>query len=127
MDQELKAFLEERFASIDERFASMDQRFEELREDTTRQIQEFREETAQRFDQVDHRLEKVDTDVRRSYVLIEGLHGTVQLVAEGVTNVSEQLQRYREEVSQEFEEVKSLNRLSYQDLDDRVRRLRGGR
>jgi predicted nucleic acid-binding Zn-ribbon protein len=95
MDQDLIDYLEQRFSSID-----------------------------RRFDQVDQRFETLETEVRRAYVAIEDLRGQVRLVADGVTNVSEQLSQHREEVSQRFDEVESFNRRSYEDLDSRVRKLK---
>lgn len=116
MDQDLIAYLDRRFSALDER--------------VERQFQTLREETAQGFanvDQrlvnVDQRLEALETDVRRAYVAIEDLRDDVRLVAEGVTNANERLDRHREETSQRFDGLESLLHRSYEDLDSRVRKL----
>lgn len=99
------------------------QQIQQLREGTTQQIQQLREENGRQFAEMNQRLDRIETDVRGAYVAIEGLHGHVQLVAEGVANVTEQLRRHEEKVSRDLTEIKSFNRLSYKDLDNRVRKL----
>ncbi len=130
MDQDLIAYLDRRFSSLDERFATIDERFSALDGRVEHQIQALREETAQgfaRIDQrlggVDQRLETLGTDIRRAYVSIEGLRGDVRLVAEGVTNVNERLDRYKEEASRRVNDLESLLQRSYEDLDFRVRKV----
>lgn len=94
MDEELRAYLEQRFSAIDQRFSAIDQRFDQ----THQEIQALREETTRRFAQVDRqfeqvegKLEKVHTDARGAYVLLENLQHKVEIVAEGVSGVSERL------------------------------------
>lgn len=104
MDPELVAYLDQRFGAIDQRFDAM-----ERRQDAT-----------------DARLE----DTRHHLgVLIENLDGKIQLVAEGVINVDQKIDRVRDELKaelhSEIDGVKTLIRLSYRDLDSRVRRLEG--
>ena len=53
----------------------------------------------------------------------EDLQDQVRLVAEGVTSCNEQLKQQREDLTRRIDAVESFNRLSYQDLDVRVRRL----
>ncbi|MEK7363165.1 MAG: hypothetical protein AAB016_04245 [candidate division NC10 bacterium] len=106
MDPELVGYLDERFGAIDQRFDAM-----ERRQDAT-----------------DARLE----DTRRHLgVLIENLDGKIQLVAEGVINLDQKIDRVRDELKIELKteigEVKALLRVSYSDLDHRVRRLEGDR
>jgi archaellum component FlaC len=71
MDPELRAYLEERFNSIDQRFDGVDQR----------------------FDGIDKRLDRLETRVDGAYLLIEDLRDKIEIVAEGVTGVSERLDR----------------------------------
>jgi archaellum component FlaC len=146
MDQDLIDYLDRRFSSLEQRVGQ--------------QIQTLREETSQRFDGVDQRLDKVDqrlggvdqrldkvdqrlggvdqrlggvdqrlesleTDVRRAYVAVEDLRDDLRLVAEGVTNVNERLDRNEENASQRFQDIESLIQQSHQDLDIRVRKLEG--
>ena len=116
MDSELVGYLDERFAYLGQRFEAVDRRFDAVdrRFDTMEQRQ----------DATDARLE----DTRRHLgILIENLDGKIQLVAEGVINVDQKIDRVRDELKaelhSEIEGVKTLIRLSYRDLDSRVRRL----
>jgi archaellum component FlaC len=64
-------------------------------------------------------------DVKRhSDVIAESLRGEIRLVAEGVAGLDEKFTRefrnVREEVREQIGEVKTLLRLSYQDLDRRI-------
>ena len=116
MDPELVGYLDERFAYLDQRFDTMDQRFDAI---------------DQRFDTMERRQDTTDArleDTRRHLgILIENLDGKIQLVAEGVINVDQKIDRVRDELKAdlktEIEDVKTLIRLSYADLDHRVRRL----
>ncbi len=147
MDQDLLAYLDQRFSSIDRRFSSIDQRLDE----TTRELQAFREETTaqfnriderfgkvdqrldgmdqrfdrmdQRFDRMDQRFDILETDVRKTWVSIEDVRGQVRLVAEGVANNNEQLGLHRVEVARRFDELEALTHNAYADLDERVHRL----
>ena len=112
MDPELVGYLDERFAYLDQRFEAVDRRFDAI---------------DQRFDAMERRQGTTDArleDTRRHLgVLIENLDGKIQLVAEGVINVDQKIDRVRVELTGEIAEVKHLLRGSYSDLDRRVRRL----
>jgi chromosome segregation ATPase len=102
MDQDLIAYLDQHFSGIYQRLDKNDQRWEKN----------------------DQRMEGLETGVRTAHVAIEDLRDQVRLVAaEGVANVLEQLKRYQEEVAQRFRDIEAFHRLSYQDLDLRVRKL----
>jgi hypothetical protein len=47
----------------------------------------------------------------------------IRLVAEGVTNVDEKLERFREEQAKEHAETRALLKRSYSALDERVTRI----
>ncbi len=112
MDAELVGYLDERFAVVDQRFATIDRRFDAV-------DQRF-EAMGRRQDTTDARLE----DTRRHLgILIENLDTKIQMVSEGVINVDRKIDRVREELKTEIGEVKSLLRVSYTNLDRRVRRL----
>lgn len=98
MDQELIAFLEQRFQGMEAK------------------LQTFREETNQRFDQVDDK-------VNLARIEIESVRGEIRQVADGVAANTEKLDAFRVEVAKEFAEVRTTSRLQYTDLDRRVRRL----
>lgn len=78
-----------------------------------------------RFDEVDQRFTAVDRRLRESGVIAEDLRSQIQLVAEGVANVDEKMDRFRADVARSFEETHALIRLGHADLDRRVRRLEG--
>jgi chromosome segregation ATPase len=119
MDQDLVAFLNQHFAAIDQRFSAMEQQIQDLREE----FQEFRQDTVQRFERADERTGRLEDDVRGVHVVVEGLRGTVSLVAEGVTSVREELHLKTAELSQKIDETASFNRQAYQELEVRVRAL----
>ncbi|MFY9821758.1 MAG: DUF16 domain-containing protein [Thermoanaerobaculia bacterium] len=105
MDQDLREYLEASRAENAKRFEELGQ-----------EVRSLRDETAQRFD-------KLETEVRSVGIEVENLQDVVQLVAEGVTTVTHQLNRQGEEISQRLDAVESFNRLIYKDLDSRVKRL----
>ncbi len=109
MDLELVAYLDQRFTGLvetmDRRFDAVDGRFDVME---------------RRQDALDARIE----DTRRHLgVLIENLDSKIQTVAEGVITVDRKIDRVQAELKTEIGEVKTLLRLSYSDLDRRVRRL----
>jgi hypothetical protein len=61
---------------------------------------------------------------RHAGVLAESMDHKVQLVAEGVNSLQEQLGRFREEVSHEFRETQAMIRFSYADLQRQIDDLR---
>jgi chromosome segregation ATPase len=112
MDQELIAYLDTRFR------------------EAAQQIQDLREETTRRFDQVDERIRGAEKAIRANEeairytdIKVEDLRGTIQLVAEGVTSVNQKVDAFRIEVAREFQEVKTQNLSSYAQLDRRVSKL----
>ena len=65
-------------------------------------------------------------EIKRHFsVVAEGLEHKIQLVAEGITNVDEKLERFRQEVKEEFKETRSMIRFSYAELDRRVVAIEG--
>ena len=65
-------------------------------------------------------------DVKRHFnVVAERLEGRIQLLAEGIEGVRFELSAFKEEVRQEFEETRAMIRLSYTELDRRLRTLEG--
>ena len=86
MDQELIAYLGDRFREVQEQFAASrketKQQFVASREETNRQFAVSREETNQRF-------ERLEEKVRYNGVEIEGLRDEIRQVAEGVSVANE--------------------------------------
>ena len=138
MDQDLKEYLDQHFTSIERRFQETGQQIQALREETSgqfqetgqqiqalreensgrfqetgQQIQALREETQQRFERLEDRLE---TEIRGTHVVIEGVRDEVKFIADGVANVNEKLDRHQEDVSRKLTDIASFNQLAYQDL-----------
>lgn len=85
----------------------------EMEERIRGEVAMLREDTAKGF-------KEVKEDIRLAHVSVEDLRGDVRLVAEGVANANERLDRYREEVARQFKEVETRQRLAYQDLKGRL-------
>ena len=102
MDQELIAYL--------------DQRFREVREE----IASFREETSGRFEQVGE-------SIRHTGVEVEGLRGQIQLLAEGMISFDQRLTGFSAEVRRDLESIRGLFFRLYEALQDRVRTLESWR
>ncbi|HEY0556893.1 MAG TPA: hypothetical protein VGG20_21730, partial [Thermoanaerobaculia bacterium] len=99
----------QRFSSIDRRFDQVDQRFD--------QVDQRFDGVDQRFDQVDRRIDKLEEEIRGAYVLIEALQSEVRLVAaDGILNVTEQLNRHREDVARKIGEIEALNKLVFEEF-----------
>ena len=116
MDRELIDFLAQRFGETN-------QQIQGLRQEMVEGFATLRQEVSERFEQVDRRFEQVEESIRHTRVELEGLHGEVRLVADGVAAVNEKLDTSRAEVAREIEETRQLVRLSHRDLDRRVRAL----
>ena len=80
-----------------------------------------------RFDETTQRIEavrgEVRTEIRQLGVTVEALRTQIQTVADGVVTVDEKLERFRQEVREEFDEVKSMIKFSYAELDRRINQL----
>ena len=102
MDQDLIAYLDERFGENSKHI------------DTLRQeISGLRQETAERF-------EVVEGAIRQTHVAVEGLRGDIQLLAEGIIGMEEKAQSFRNEATGQFEEVRKSIEPYFRQLDRRV-------
>jgi hypothetical protein len=124
MDQELIAYLDQRFRESSEQIAGLReetaQQIAGLREETAQQIASFREETLRHFD-------RTEEAIRHTRVEVEGLRGEVRLLAEGIASVEEKMASFRRQVSGDIDNVRTLVRPSYSLLDDRLRLLENWR
>ena len=60
-------------------------------------------------------------EIKRHFdVVVEGLRDEIKLVGEGHDIIRKEIQTFREEVKEEFKEVKSAIKFSYADLDRRI-------
>lgn len=82
----------------------------------TEQIQELRCEMKQGHDELRQ-------DNRETRILLEDLRGDVRLVAEGVANSNERLDRHMEESNRRFAEERAFTRTACSQLDVRVTKL----
>lgn len=98
MDQELISFLDQRFR------------------ETSRQIEGLREETMQRFEQVEE-------GIRHTRVVVEGLRGDIQAVAEGFMGLDERLGAFQRNVATDLRKVEASVRTPFEFLDHRLRTL----
>jgi len=100
MDKETREFLDGKFNAIDEKLAGMDRNFLGMDEKYKETKHYFR-------------------------IISEGLQSEIKLVAEGVANVNEKLDRevtfLRQEMKSEFGEVKAMIKFSHAELNHRVR------
>ena len=63
-------------------------------------------------------------EVKRHFgVVAEGLRHDLQQVAEGHHVILTQVQQFREEVKEEFKEVRALMKFSFAELDHRIQSL----
>ena len=61
-------------------------------------------------------------EIKRHFGVVAGsLRGDIQQIAEGHTMLRHELQSQREEMRDEFKETKSLMKLSFTQLDQRIR------
>jgi hypothetical protein len=115
MDKDLLEYLDRHFSSVDkhfslvgERLSTMDGRFLVI---------------DQRLCIMEHRFQQQLSALRERFEAFEGLPGEVGFVVEVVTNLSEQLAKLGDEISQRLDRIESYNRYHYIDLDLRVRKL----
>lgn len=111
--QDVRQELQQEIQKVRQEFG---QGLQGVRQELRQEIRSLREEDAQRF-------EKLETEVRGFHIVVESLRGDIQLVAEGVAGFTQQLKRQGEEFSRRLDTIESFTRLTYQDLDVRVRRL----
>ncbi|MFL6193630.1 MAG: hypothetical protein ACJ75H_05630 [Thermoanaerobaculia bacterium] len=120
MDQELKAYLDEKFGQINTDFG---RELQGLRGETGEQtgglLQElhgFREETGQRFD-------KVETGLRHNGIEIEQMRGQIQLISEAVSGLDSRLTAFQGHATKELADLRGLLTTGFSMINDRVRPL----
>jgi chromosome segregation ATPase len=111
-----------RFDQIDERFEQIDQRFEQV-DQRFEQVELRLDQHDQRFEQQDQRFESLETQLRHTNVVVEGIAGDVKAVAEAVITFDGKLDRYQEEMRSECAQIRSLLEVSHGRLDRRVSTL----
>jgi hypothetical protein len=148
MDQELIAYLDERFGKLDERFREADERFDERFLVTDERFGKFDE----RFDKLDERLretnesirrvderimrefqdfreetfsrfEKADETARQTLVLVEDIRHQIHLVAEGYRVCDDKLAKIENDREHYTRSIHMEDPVK--DLDNRVSILEG--
>jgi septal ring factor EnvC (AmiA/AmiB activator) len=65
-------------------------------------------------------------ELRRHFdVVAEDLRATIRLLAEGLSTLNQRMDRFETRMAEQFAELRDMIRLSYTDLDRRVRVLEG--
>lgn len=105
--QELVLFLGRKFDETDQRFEGMDRRLDQMT--TKEEMRAQHAETRRHFE-----------------VVAEGLRGQVQLVAEGHQALVEGQERILSRVERMERELGAMIRISYAELDDRIRKCEQG-
>jgi chromosome segregation ATPase len=126
VDQELKAYLDERFGRLEERmearFGSVDAQFGSVDARFSSMDAQFSSLDA-RFSSLDARFEQLETSVRHTQVTVEAMRGDIRLIAEGVMGISERQEAFQAETARRFEEVKGMLSPYYKDLGGRAQSL----
>jgi predicted nucleic acid-binding Zn-ribbon protein len=117
MDQELKAFLEERFARVQQETT---EQFARAKQETTEQFARAKQETAKQFAEVHAQLEAMGEKVNLTQITVEGLRGDIRMVAEGVMGVTERLETFQAETTRDFQEAKDTRVPVFRDLGSRI-------
>ena len=116
MDQDLIAYLDERFGENSKHIDTLRQEISGLRQEISgirQEVSGLRQETAARF-------EVVEGAIRQTHVAVEGLRGDIQLLAEGIIGMEEKAQSFRNEATSQFEEVRKSIEPYFRQLDRRV-------
>jgi DNA repair ATPase RecN len=117
MDQELIAYL-------DERFGETSRQIQGLREETAQQFATARVETAQQFaasrEETAQRFERLEEKVRHNGVEIEGLRGEIRQVADGVAVANEKLEDFEKRFTTKLMDVQTetqgLVRMAFEEI-----------
>jgi hypothetical protein len=88
------------------------------------------EEVKRHFDATADGFRSEVADVKRHFnVVAERLEGRIQLIAEGLASLDERVERrftdLERRMGEQFEETRAMIRLSYTELDRRLRTLEG--
>lgn len=118
MDHDLIAYFDERFSAMSKQISA---EISALREET---IQRFKQ-IDRRFEQIDRRFEQLETTIRQTQVMVEGLRSDMQLVAEGMMGVGERMEALQGNVSLRLDEVQHSITPYYRDLNRRMSVLEG--
>ena len=112
MEPELKDYLDKQFSQIGERFGQLGSRMDRIES---------------HMDGLEARLGAVESEVQQTRILVEAQHNDIRQVAEGVIGTNERLDSFKEEMTLQFEHVRSLISPPYSDLNRRLKLLESWR
>ena len=122
MDQELIAYFDQHFREARRYTESLHeqttQQITGLREETTGQIASLRQEMTE---QISGLRQETTEQIRHTQVLVEGMHGKIQLLAEGYFGLEERLKAFQNQTAKDFKAVHSMLDVHYRDFDSRLR------
>ena len=113
MDQELIAYLDERFRESSR----------QILEGILGVVGALRHETMSRFEQVDEAIRQNKDEIRHTQIMMESMRSDIQGVAEGVLSTNQRIDALRDELKQDIKEVHQRVIVSYTDMNKRVRSL----
>jgi archaellum component FlaC len=119
MDQELLTYLERQFHETHQRSERMEAQIGSLHQGLgalQEEVGTLREETRQRFEQVDEQ-------IRHLHILVEGGREETRLLAEGMMGFNHVMERTEREVNLKLDELRTLVTPLYRRIDERVTHL----
>ena len=132
MDPELRAASDDLRRHVDETAAETRQQVEATAAETRRHVDETAAETRQQVEatavETRRHVDETAAETRRHFgILAEGLRSDVQLVAEGVTGLSERVDRLEVSLRDDMlglqRELGAMLRFSYAELDRKIQSL----
>jgi uncharacterized coiled-coil DUF342 family protein len=120
MDQELISYLDKRFDEVGKRFDTVETNIKGLNSEV-KGLKADVDGLKADIKELKISVVELKKDTHETRILLEGLRGDVQMIAEGLaTGFDEGLKPLRSEYDDKIEEVRTLNRLSHSDLQRRV-------
>lgn len=119
MDQDLLAYLEQRFGAMEQRFGTVEERLGTM-EGSFGTVDKRLGTMEGRLGQA---IEELRQEIRQVHVVVEDIQDKVQLTAEGIMNANERLDRHQEETRERFDSLESLVRSSNRAVASRVETL----
>lgn len=107
MDQELIAYFDEHFREASRHNESLHTRTGERIAGLRQEIADLRQETGEQ--------------IRHTQILVEDMHGKLQLVAEGYFGIEERMKAFQDQVEENFKVVHSTLDLHYRAFENRLR------
>ena len=123
MDPEFRAAFDALRQHVDHRLDDVDRRFDQV-DGRFEQIDRRFEQVDQRFSDLRQHVDTTALESRRYFdIVAEGLRAEVRLLAEGFSRIDRVETVLRQEIVRSHAEQTSMIRLTYTDLDRRVRVL----